>query len=394
MQSSIRSIALAVPFAALCAASAYSQNTSTDTTVPAPVAAVYVETKAGIDIYNVSTAGKLSLLKGSPFWVSGNMGGVRGSYLITAGTDNLRTYKIESTGAIGGRAGEIDTQKYAGSQCGTIDGAPLLDHTGQYFSVPLYGGPTCAALQTFKIASSGLFSFLGDVQSEDGVHSDVYQIGVSTYSSNDLFAYGVESEQGGSSFLAYKRAAAGDLVMNGSFTEKDPTFDPSYYNYAPVMLAADNASHLAVVMNQPFGPRCCNTYTLASYTINNTTGAIASTNTYQDMPVLKVNANDIAVSWGGNFAAVGGSSGTNGGPGLQLFHFNGAAPATPFGGVLLPNVGITEVMWDKNNHLYAFSPFSQELYVYTVTSTSITEAPGSPYKANGAGWTGFIVASK
>lgn len=398
MRFSINSALLALSFAALCSVVAYSQEPTSDATAATPAANLYIQGHKGVYVYNVSSAGKLTLVKGSPVWLSGGMAGARGSYIITAGTDDLRTYKIESNGALGGKVGEIDTQKYAGSQCGTIDGGTLLDHTGLYFTVPLYGGNVgqCAGLQTFKIASNGQFTFLGDVESEDGVHGDTYQIGASTYSSNNLFAYGVENEQGGSGFWAFRRASAGDLVINNSFTEKDPTYNPSNnsYNYAPVIVAADNASHLAVVMNQPFGQNCCQNYSLASYTINNTTGGIVSTNTYQNMPVLKVSAADMAVSWGGNFVAVSGTSATNGGPGLQLFHFNGAAAATDFGGVLLPNVGISEVMWDKDNHLYAFSSSSQELFVYTVTSKSITEAPGSPYKTNGEAWTGFIVASK
>jgi hypothetical protein len=373
-------------FAALSSAATYGQKTATDATASAPVATVYIQGHDGIYVYNVSAAGTLAAVKGSPVWVSGNLAAMRGSYLISAGTDNLRTYKIESTGLPGGKVGEIDTQSYGGAKCGTIDGASLLDHAGEYLTVPLYGGPSCAALQTFKIASDGQFTFLGDSQSTDSVHSDIYQVDASTYSSNDLFAYGVEFEQGGSGFLAYKRGAAGDLVTDESYAEKDPTPDPVDSNYAPWLVAADAASHLAVVMNQPFGPACCSTFSLASYTINNQTGAISSTNTYKDMPVLQIYADDMALNWAGNLVAVGGS------PGLQLFHFNGAAPATAFGGVLLPKVDIDEVMWDKNNHLYAFSSESQELYVYTVTATSITEAPGSPYKADN--WTGFIVVPK
>jgi hypothetical protein len=386
MQPHKKGIALAMSLAALSSASAYSQITSTNaTTTSAPVAAVYIQGLDGVYVYDVSAAGKLTVVKGSPVWVSGNMGGIRGSYLISEGTDDLRTYKLESNGLPGAKVAEIDTQKYSGSQCGTVDGG-LLNHTGQYFAAALYGGTSCAALQTYKIASDGQFTFLGDSQSTAAVHSDIYQVGVSAVSSNDLFAYGVQGQQEATVVLAYKRAAAGDWVTDESFTEKDPTPIPADSNYAPWQVAADPAGHLAVIMNQPFGPACCSTFSLASYTINSQTGAIASTNTYEDMPVLKIYADDMAMSWGGNLVAVGG------GPGLQLFHFNGAAPATAFGGVLLPKVEIDQVAWDKNNHLFAFSYASQELYVYTVTPTSITEAPGSPYKANN--WDGLIVVPK
>ena len=385
MHIHIRRIAFAVSFAAVSSASVCSQITSKEATATAPVAAIYIQGHDGVYVENANTAGTLTAVKGSPVWVSGQMSGIRGSYLISAGTDDLRTYKLESNGLPGSKVGEIDTQGYSGSPCGTIDGGAVLDHTGQYLAVPLFGGATCAALQTYKIASNGDFTFLGDAESTDGVHSDIYQVGVSAISSNDLFAYGVQSQQEATVFLAYKRGAAGDWVTDESFTEKDPTFNPSDYNYAPWLVAADNAGHLAVVMNQPFGPNCCSTFSLASYTIDNQTGAIESTNTYTNMPVLKIYASDMAMSWGGNLVAVGGL-------GLQIFHFNGAAPATAFGGVLLPKVNIAQVAWDKNNHLYALSTQTQQLYVYTVTPTSITEAPGSPYKANQ--WQSLIVVPK
>lgn len=389
MQNNIKGIALAMSLVALCSASAFGQKTSTDATTSAPVAAVYIQGQDGVYIYNVSAAGKLTIVKGSPFWISGQMAAIRGSYLISEGTDNLRTYKIESDGALGGKVAEIDTQKYSGSECGTIDGSPLLDHTGQYFAVSLYGGASCAALQTYKIASNGDFTFLGDSEGTNGYHGAAFQVGVSTYSSNDLFAYGIQGQVYANGFIVYKRGAAGDLVTDSSFAQTGPTPSPSdNTSYEPVFAAADASNHLAAVMNQPFGPSSA--LSLASYTIDNSTGAIKSTNTYLDMPVLKINAGDIAMSWGGDLVAVGGA------PGLQIFHFNGAAPATDFGGVLLPKVVIDQVAWDKNNHLFALSYQSQDLYVFTVTSTSITEAPGSPYKTDDGTYSsnGLIVVPK
>jgi len=43
-----------------------------------------------------------------------------------------------------------------------------------------------------------------------------------------------------------------------------------------------------------------------------------------------------------------------GGYGLKVFHFNGAAPITPYSNVLT-TAAITELHWDNNNHLYALS---------------------------------------
>jgi hypothetical protein len=45
---------------------------------------------------------------------------------------------------------------------------------------------------------------------------------------------------------------------------------------------------------------------------------------------------------------------------------------------LLTASPIDQVAWDDSNHLYAISNSTSKLYVFTVTSTSVTQAPGSP----------------
>jgi hypothetical protein len=67
-----------------------------------------------------------------------------------------------------------------------------------------------------------------------------------------------------------------------------------------------------------------------------------------------------------------------GGLGLQMFHFNGADPITPFTG-LLTNDQIDQMVWDNDNNLYAISQSASKLSVFTVTATSVTQAPGSSY---------------
>jgi hypothetical protein len=37
------------------------------------------------------------------------------------------------------------------------------------------------------------------------------------------------------------------------------------------------------------------------------------------------------------------------------------------------------MFWDNANHLYAISDTAGKLYVFTVTSTGVTQAPGSPH---------------
>jgi hypothetical protein len=40
---------------------------------------------------------------------------------------------------------------------------------------------------------------------------------------------------------------------------------------------------------------------------------------------------------------------------------------------------IAQVFWDNDGHLYALSTTANKLFVFTVTPTSESEAPGSPY---------------
>src|ERR1035441_6562125 len=81
---------------------------------------------------------------------------------------------------------------------------------------------------------------------------------------------------------------------------------------------------------------------------------------------------DINMSPSGKLLAVGGSKG------LQVFHFNGASPLTHFTG-LLTSEDIEQVGWDNSNHLYALSVTHGKLFVFTVTPSSVSQAPGSPY---------------
>ena len=81
----------------------------------------------------------------------------------------------------------------------------------------------------------------------------------------------------------------------------------------------------------------------------------------------------------GKLLAVGGS-------GLEIFHFNGGSPLTKYK-TLLTTDGIGQILWDNDNHMYALGSDAKggKLWVYTVTPTSVTEAPGSPYSITNAG---------
>jgi hypothetical protein len=88
--------------------------------------------------------------------------------------------------------------------------------------------------------------------------------------------------------------------------------------------------------------------------------------------------NDYRMSPSGKLLAVAGPLG------LQVFHFNGANPITHYTG-LLTKENVSQVFWDNANHLYAISTQAGKLFVFTVTPTSVTQAPGSPHNIPAAG---------
>jgi hypothetical protein len=99
-------------------------------TSTAPVAYIYVSTNKGVNLYNAASTGKLAMVSGSPFAISGEMIGSNGKYFVSLGTDYVHSYVLASNGAIKQQESQINTQLYNGGDCGTTSGA-ILDHTGQ-----------------------------------------------------------------------------------------------------------------------------------------------------------------------------------------------------------------------------------------------------------------------
>jgi hypothetical protein len=112
---------------------------------------------------------------------------------------------------------------------------------------------------------------------------------------------------------------------------------------------------------------------VATYTAESD-GSLTTNSTWENMPSALVGTTvyDCWMSPSGKYLAVGGTSG------LQLFHFNGGNPITKFTG-LITGDSINQLFWDNSNHLYAISAKSGKLFVFTVTSTGATQAPGSPH---------------
>ena len=379
-------------------------DVSPESSSSAPVAHVYVQTHQGVDVFDSSSSGKLTLIKGSPFPTTGQMGGITASHLISMGTDDVHVYAVGSTGAVGEQQGEVDTQKYGGAQCGNTTGlSTFLDHTGKYYYLQLSGifnsgSVACVAWQSYELKSNGTLDFLGSLEYSGDSGHDATPSSLPTVSSSDKFAYGIFDQFGGFSYTIFstlKRASSGDLEVIPNFKETDPQADQNVPNgpwtFFPLFVQADPSSHLAVLLQNQSFAGCCGYYgpvQLASYSINSSTGSVSSTNKYEDMPTPAISVGEMKMSTSGKLVALAGT-------GLQIFHFNGASPITEFGAALLPGVSIDQLAWDNNNHLYALSYGTNKLYVYTVTTTSINEVAGSPFTVDNAyGISGLIVVPK
>jgi hypothetical protein len=348
--------------------------------------------------YSVAPDGMVTPIKGSPFTqISGEMVGTNGTHFITLGyggdetggpMNYLFSYDVGSNGAIGKQVSDIDTQSYIGADCpgaepDTTPTGAELDHTGQYLYVPYCSD----AVQAYKIAkSTGDLTFQGATTYNPPYTLDA---GLPKLAGNSAFAYNQTIIQQGPSedpgyfggFAAFARESDGSLEYLGVPSVSGPSLPENYYPDFTGLLTDDPTNHFAVMLGiGKFIPP--DTWagafigcTLASFTMGSQ-GQLTSTNTFDNMPRLPACGQAMLLSPNGKVLAVL----PNGGASLQFFHFNGAEPITPFTEVTSKSDDPFGTMaWDGSNHLYALNSVSGKLRVYTVDSTDVVEAPGSPY---------------
>lgn len=382
-----------------------------------PVAYVYVAQTAQQDgtsfpsepiyAFSVDSAGKVTPIKGSPFTqVTGLMVGTTGSHFITNGQapgvmggpsafNYLYSYDVASNGVIGEQASAINMLSYSGSDCDGAGGSDWpdgaeLDHTGKYVYVPFCD----SALQTYKISSAGILTFQNATTYNDPLQAP-YILPKLTGNSAFAFTGGPSGlppnapADGG--FDAFSRESDGSLEWIGAPTVTGPSGPEDYYYsyydsysynneivYEPTnsLITDDPTNHLAVILTvEKFIPPDTTANegcALASFTVGSQ-GQLTSTNTYDNMPHVCGQA--ILLSPSGKVLVVL----SNGGQNLQFFHFNGAEPITPFAEVDGKSGWFSTMAWDGSNHLYALNGLSGRLHVYTISSTAVVEAPGSPY---------------
>jgi hypothetical protein len=336
-----------------------------------------------LSVFSATSAGKLTQIKGSPFTLlpAETMVGTNGTHVITVdntpGNPYLRSYDVASDGVIGKEVSKIDlhTWSYYG-------GSAELSPNGK--NVYVWATRGDYSLLNFSLSTSGDLAF-------QGIAANAYEPGLPTITGNNKFAFGFDNYcgDGGNGcdcgspdqFVALTRESNGSLE-GIAFSETDPIAQPGpppgNFYFPEGAVTNDATNHLAVVLNV-FNDGCqAPPYVnqLASYTVGSQ-GDLVSTNTWENMPTLPngIYQGPMQLNPAGNILAVALGTGT------QFYHFNGAEPITPFtSGIIGISGFITAMAWDKDNHLYALNGASGKLHVYTVTTTEVVEAAGSPYE--------------
>ncbi|HXM23784.1 MAG TPA: hypothetical protein VN948_21175 [Terriglobales bacterium] len=362
--------------ATLCTEVAFAQVASTQigASIQAPasrsrVAFVYVSSSPSeINAFAAASNGKLTPVSGSPFSADVQDMAVNGKYLFGTNGIYIYSFSIASDGALK-QVASINAQQFNGYNCGGPI-ALFLDHAGATLYDLDYDGNVCAnnAYQFLDIdRSTGGLSYLG-VTGDSSVQFEAPL----SFTGNNVYAYGSGCYHMEALIFGFKRNSdqtLTDLNINPAMpVAKKGDF------YCPSLPTADPTNHLAISFQayngqswQPDGPPQLATYTADS------SGNLTTKSTFWKMPKTALKyATDISMSPSGRLLAVAGM------PGLQVFHFNGSHPITYYTGLLTKDQ-VDQSFWDNDNHLYAISRSAGKLFVFTITPTSVRQAPGSPY---------------
>jgi hypothetical protein len=363
-------------------AAPFTWSFSTTCSQNSAVAFVYIAggpggTSSQITAYAADANGQLTPVPGSPFKENVSSMAANGKYLMvsTELVPDINSYAIESDGALT-LAGQTDYSQYG---CATSNAALTFDRTGN----SLYADEECSGnlvVASFAVdSSSGNLSYLGGING--GYRTG--NVSTSSFLGNDVYAYSPFTDCMYGNILTFQRSSSGLLgFANPTITQPAPP-PGSTGGYIADRSAADLTNHVVFGELPCFGPGA-SPVQLASYTADGN-GNLTTTNTYATMPATSIMQGpfgELKISPSDTLLAVGGYGG------LQVFHFNGANPITSYTGLLTTDQ-ISAIAWDNNNHLYAITstlyasntPVTNpnKLYVFTVTDTAVTPAPGSPY---------------
>jgi hypothetical protein len=336
-----------------------------------PAAFVYVSSRPNsnykIKAFAADLEGKLTRVPGSPSLPDVQFMALNGKYLFGANGIDIHSFSIGPNGALQ-KVASINAHQFNGYNCGGPI-ALFLDHSGTTLYDLDYNGDACAnnAYQSFSIDSStGELTYLGI-----STASTEFQIPLS-FIGNNVYAYGSGCFHFEPSIYGFKRNGNATLTDLNIHQPLPVAKDGDFYCTS---LATADATYHAAISVQAFNAQSWQadgTPQLATYTADGS-GNLSTKSTFSNMPETAVQSvRDIAMSPSGKLLAVAGAAG------LQVFRFRGKYPITHYTG-LLTNNRVDQLAWDRGNHLYAISRSAGKLFVFTITPTSVRQAPGSPY---------------
>lgn len=329
-----------------------------------------------IEAYSADSTGQLTPVAGSPYAVNMVSLAVNKNFLFGSDGTNLYAYAIAADGSIS-QADFIDVKQYNNPV--SCSGGPaylFTDHTG----ATLYNFDYLSdcANNTYQASSvdpgTGKLTYLGATDASTPVFErapsfsgdNQYAVGASCYHSFPEI-YVLKRNSDGTLALVTDLGTLAQLPSGGTYCTWWASGD-AVNDFAISVTPIDNST-----LQQTGNPQ------LAVYTLD-ASGNATTSSTAANMPQIVGNVvNELAVSPSGAFVAVGEDYG------LQVFNFNGANPITQLTGLLTTDP-IDEVRWDNQNHVYAISSSAQKLYVFSVSESGATAAPGSPYSIAGAGY--------
>jgi hypothetical protein len=323
-----------------------------------------------VHAWSAGANGKLTAIPGTPFQENVTTMAVNGKFLFgaTLPGNDVNAYRIEPNGGLL-YAVTNNITRYNNTDCASA-GSVFTDRTGATIYNMEFRGDGCAnnTYRSFKEESAtGGLQNLGNSGGNSWLYDEASFLG------NNVWGYSASCL--GNMYwgiFGFKRSGSGLLTEIPISAPVPPP--PNGEFFCPSNAAADGANHVAIAMQavkqQDFSAE--GAPQLAVYTAQSN-GNLTTTSTVANMPQANVGTmSDLKIGPDGKLLAVAGTGG------LEVFHFNGAAPVTHLTGVLTSD-SIDQCFWDKTGHLYAISAKSGKLFVFTVTATGAQAAPGSPY---------------
>jgi hypothetical protein len=337
----------------------------------AAVAYVYVARPTHIDGFAAAANGKLTPVPGSPYanFALSHMS-VNKKFLFGIGNNgDIYSFSIASDGALK-LVATTNALKLEKNCSNGYAESSTIDYTGSTLYLPVLcdGGNY---LQSYRIESDGYLQYLGGSENRSAAQTPIF-LGTNKYA----YAYTTDCDDYADKIwsVTYKRESNGFLSVSGSNDIPMPADPPAGSYYCPEGMAGDTSNHLAIAVQawrSEEGPS--GIFNIATYTAD-AKGRLTTESTQDNMTFTDQSLEVAAMSIDptGKHLAVGGSNG------FQVFQFKGGAQVSGNPKQLQPDESFGNFAWDRSGHLYA-TTYDVGLYVYNVTATGVTQAPGSPY---------------